>query len=96
MNRDLEATRPDPLDLSVYLCLVALTLATAASALIDRGRIVAVTAALSIAAIKAALIAFYYMHLKEEGPLIYAIVLTGITAVLILAFGILPDMAIYR
>lgn len=96
MNDTQEAHANGSIDLYVYLSLIFLTLVTAASSALEWGRILAVTAALAIAAVKATLIAFYYMHLKDEGPLTYAIVLTGLTAVAILAFGILPDMAVYN
>lgn len=89
MERDYDLTLP------VYLCLVGLTLATAASAYWGGlGRIVAITLALSIAGMKAGLIGLYYMHLKDEGGLIYGIVAVGLLMLLILAFGILPDVGL--
>ncbi len=96
MNDTQEAHANGSIDLYVYLSLIFLTLITVSSSALEWGRILAVTAALAIAAIKATLIALYYMHLKDEGPLTCAIVLTGLTAVAILAFGILPDMAVYN
>lgn len=81
-------------DLWVYLALAGLTGLTVASSFFPWARLVAVTLALAIASAKAVLIGFYYMHLREEGPLVYGIVLTGLTMVAILTFGILPDMAV--
>lgn len=80
------------LDLRIYLGLVVLTLATAASSLLHLGRLAAVGAALAVASVKAGLIGAHFMHLKDEGPVTHAIVLTGLTALIILTFGILPDM----
>ncbi|MBI4425701.1 MAG: cytochrome C oxidase subunit IV family protein [Elusimicrobia bacterium] len=85
--------RQRALDSAVFMALVALTALTIASSLFAWARIMAVTIALAIAAVKAGLIGFYYMDLKDEGPLVYGIVVTGLTALAILCFGILPDMA---
>lgn len=80
--------------LPVYLTLVALTFLTVGSFYLGLGRIFAVTIAMAIAMVKAALIAIYFMHLRDERPLIYGVVFVGILAVGILAIGILPDVAL--
>ncbi|MBI3292647.1 MAG: hypothetical protein HYZ73_07570 [Elusimicrobia bacterium] len=78
----------------VYVSLVTLTLLTIGSFFVGWGRIQSVVLALSIAATKAALIAFYYMRLRAERPLIAGIVVVGMVTVLLLALGILPDVAL--
>lgn len=45
----------------------------------------------SVAFIKAVLVALNYMHLKFEGPLIYAIAVVPPIIVLILLFALFPD-----
>lgn len=80
--------------LSVYVSLVILTGLTVASFYIGLGRLFAITLALAIASVKAALIGLYFMHLRHESRLIHGIVLIGIAAVVLLAIGILPDVAL--
>lgn len=89
-----EDSREDRLYLAIYLALLALTAATAASALAGLGPMLAVTLALGVAAMKAALIGWYFMHLSHERALIYGVAAAGVVAVVILAVGILPDIAL--
>lgn len=98
MNDELEATHSDEtVDLGVYLALLALTAATlAAGQLSHGGRVVAVSLALIVAAAKASLIGFYYMGLRRERPMMFAILAVGVLAVLALLVGILPDMTFRR
>lgn len=77
----------------VFVSLLVLTLLTLAATRLGLGRIVAIVVALSIAAMKAGLIASYFMHLRFEKPLIFGILACGLAAVGILAAGILPDLA---
>lgn len=84
----------DRLTLGVYLALLALTGVTVASALVGVGPVLAVTFAVGIAAMKASLIGWYFMHLSHERALIYGVAAVGVIAVIILAVGILPDIAL--
>lgn len=93
MNADTDAQHDDAVDLGVYLGLLALTALTVGAAFVAQGRIFAVATALTIAASKAAAIGLYYMNLRRERPLMYVIVGTGVLAVLILLFGIIPDVS---
>jgi len=97
MKNELDAHSDDVLDLGVYLALLALTGATLAASLFNHGgRIMAVAVALIIASVKASLIGFYYMGLRRERALTFAILGVGLLAVLILLVGILPDMTFAR
>lgn len=97
MKRELDAHADDALDLGVYLALIAFTGATLAASLFNHGgRIMAVAVALIIASVKASLIGFYYMGLRRERALTFAILGVGLLAVLILLVGILPDMTFAR
>ncbi len=78
----------------VYLVLLVFTILTVTVSQMNLGRSQAILIALSIAGIKAVLIALYFMHLRFEKPLIYGIVLLGIITVTILAIGIFPDIAV--
>lgn len=80
--------------LPVYLSLVTLTLLSFGSFYMGPGKIMAVAVALALATAKALLIALYFMHLKDEHPVIYGMVFVGVAAVILLAFGILPDVAV--
>lgn len=84
----------DRLVLGVYLALLALTGVTVASSLVGVGPLLAVTFAVGVAAMKASLIGWYYMHLSHERALIYGVAAAGVIAVVILAVGILPDIAL--
>lgn len=50
--------------------------------------------ALGFAAVKAALIGWFFMRLRHEGWIVRGAVLVGVFAVLVMAVGILPDIAI--
>lgn len=52
---------------AVYAALVALTAATVGAAFLDLGPLNFVVA-LAIASLKAGLVAFHFMHLKDAGP----------------------------
>ena len=92
MNND--AADEDKLYLGVYLTLLGLTALTIACSSFGFAPILGVTAALAVAATKAGLIAFYFMHLRKESALIYGVAVVGVVAVLVLAAGILPDIAL--
>ena len=93
MNKELEARSDEGLNLGVYLALLVLTGATLTASLLHLGgRIMVVSVALIIASLKASLIGFYFMGLRRERALTFAIVAIGLIAVLILLIGIVPDM----
>lgn len=84
----------DRLYLGVYLALLALTAVTVASALVGVGPLLAVTFAVGVASMKASLIGWYFMHLSHERALVYGVAAVGVIAVVVLAVGILPDIAL--
>lgn len=97
MKNEIERHSDEGLDLAVYVCLLALTGATLAASLLNHGgRIMIVAVALIIASMKASFIGFYYMGLRRESKLPWVILGVGALAVLILFFGILPDMTFAR
>lgn len=97
-NQTLEAPHlDDGINLAVYLGLLALTAATLAAGLLGyNSRLMAVSIALIIAALKASLIGFYYMDLRRERALTYVILGVSLLAVLILLVGIFPDLTFRR
>ncbi len=98
MNQTLEESRSDDgINLAIYLGLLALTAATLAAGLFaHKGRLMAVSIALIIAALKGSLIAFYYMGLRRERALTYVILSVGLLTALILLIGIFPDLTFRR
>lgn len=98
MHTPMKTTHADDgLDLAVYLGLLSLTAITLAAGLLSHhGRVLAVSVALIIAGAKASLIGFYYMGLRRERLLTWAIVAIGVLAVAILLAGILPDASFRR
>ncbi|MBI5597311.1 MAG: cytochrome C oxidase subunit IV family protein [Elusimicrobia bacterium] len=84
----------DGLYLAVYLTLLALTVVTVACSYMGFEPILGVTVAIGVAAAQAAHIGAYFMHLREEKAVIYGVAVAGVLAVLVLAAGILPDIAL--
>lgn len=76
--------------------LVSITLLSVTASRLHLGRVPAVTVALAFAAVKAFLIGWYFMRLKTAGPVPRGAVIVGIVAVLILAFGIFPDVGLFN
>jgi caa(3)-type oxidase subunit IV len=76
----------------IYVALLALTALTVSAYFGHFSRVPAILVALSIAGVKGGLIAWHFMQMKSERPMIWAIALIGITAVLIFGIGILPDL----
>jgi cytochrome c oxidase subunit 4 len=56
---------------AVFAALLALTVATVAASRLDASAPAAVTIGLAIAAVKAALVALYFMHLRHERRMIH-------------------------
>ena len=81
----------------IFVTLVALTVVTVAIALVRfQSELVNVLIALLIASIKAIFVARYFMHLKFEGKLIYAILLLPVGLCIILMCALIPDIGFGR
>lgn len=85
-----EEHRPDvKLYLKVFGALLILTVVTVGVSYIQLPHVAAITVGLAIAAIKAGLVAAFFMHLKGERALIYG--LLGLTAFFLLYLMALPS-----
>jgi cytochrome c oxidase subunit 4 len=90
----MESTHPDEVKkhvrvyITVFVALMALTLITVAVSTLHLNVAAAVTVALIIAAVKATLVAGYFMHLISERKVIYATLV--LTAVFFIALMFLP------
>jgi cytochrome c oxidase subunit 4 len=73
-----------PVYLAVAVALYILTLITVWAAGIDLGKILNTIIALSIASVKASLVALFFMHLKYESKLLWFMILIPLFLLLIL------------
>ena len=77
----------------IFGLLVVLTVVTVAVAFIEiRSEIVKVLLALAIASVKASAVAFFFMHLKFEGKLIYLILIVPLLLCVLLVVALIPDI----
>lgn len=75
---------------NVYVALMVLTAITVGLSLLHMTVVLAVAAAMIVATVKGSLVASYFMHLKDERPAIYWIlILTAIFFVCIMALPLL-------
>jgi cytochrome c oxidase subunit 4 len=73
--------------LSVFAALLVLTVVTVAVASLDLSESATVAVAVTIATLKAALVAMFFMHLKGEKPMVFwSLGLTGILFAALFAF----------
>src|SRR5688500_12710884 len=79
--------------LGIFILLCLLTVVTVAVAFVHIEReVVKVLVALTIASIKAAAVALFFMHLKFEGKLIYLILLVPVFLCIVLVVSLIPDI----
>ena len=79
----------------IFGLLVVLTIVTVAVAFIHiQSEAVKVLLALTIASIKAAFVALFFMHLKFEGKMIYFIVGVPLVLTVILVAALFPDIVV--
>ena len=76
----------------VFAWLTALTIAEIAwGVYVQEPRFLLIAGLSILAAIKAAMVGLYYMHLKYEGKVIWAVILFPIILVGVMIAGLLPD-----
>ena len=79
--------------LAIFLTLVALTILTVSVYFLHpSSELVKVLLALLIAATKASLVAYFFMHLKFEGKLIYTIFIVPLILCVLLVCALIPDI----
>ena len=79
--------------LAVFAALAILTVVTVSVTQLHLARPLAIGIAALIAVIKVTLIALFFMHLKFERGLIYAIIFVALVLVGVLALALMPDIA---
>ena len=78
---------------AIFGLLVVLTIVTVVVAFIHiEDELTKVLVALTIASIKAAFVALYFMHLKFEGKLIYLILFLPVFLCIVLVISLVPDI----
>ncbi|MFQ5876342.1 MAG: cytochrome C oxidase subunit IV family protein [Acidobacteriota bacterium] len=80
----------------IYGWLVGLLLVSLLAVYLPFSQPVTVTIIFLVAAAKAALVAAYFMHLRFERRLIYAMVLTPLTLFVIMTLTLIPDIVLNR
>lgn len=76
----------------VFAWLTALTIAEIAwGVYVQEPRFLLISGLAILAAIKAAMVGLYYMHLKYEGKLIWAVIIFPVILVGVMIAGLLPD-----
>ena len=79
--------------LAIFGLLVVLTIITVVVAFVHlESELTKVLVALTIASVKAAFVALYFMHLKFEGKLIYLILLLPVFLCVVLVLSLIPDI----
>ena len=79
--------------LAIFALLVVLTVVTVVVAFVHiQSESIKVLVALTIASVKAAFVALYFMHLKFEGKLIYLILLVPVFLCVVLVVSLIPDV----
>src|SRR5687768_11407807 len=82
---------------AIFGTLVVLTIVTVAVAFIHiESELVKVLVALAIASVKAGCVAFFFMHLKFEGKLIYTIFVVPLLLCVLLTVALIPDVLLTR
>ena len=77
----------------IFILLCLLTIVTVAVAFVHIEReFIKVLVALTIASIKGAAVAMFFMHLKFEGKLIYLILLVPVFLSIVLVISLVPDI----
>ena len=87
---------PPKVLLGVFAALLVLTFVTVAVTWVDFGRTANVWIALTIAAIKAALVALYFMHLRWDSPFNSVILIAALFFVALLIGIIVLDTSEYN
>ena len=86
----VEQARPNYVAIWVWLVVLMLAGVLAASLPLDRS--VVMSLIFGIAAVKAALVALNYMHLKSEHWLIYALAIVPVLLVVAMILVLFPDI----
>lgn len=88
----MTAERVHPHYVAIWVWLVALLLIGVLATLLPLDRSAVVGLIFAVAAVKAALVALNYMHLKSENWLIYALAVVPVLLVVAMTLVLFPDI----
>ncbi len=91
-----EAAHARPNYVAIYLWLVGLLFVSLAAVYLPFSQATTVTIIFLIAAAKAVIVAAYFMHMKFERWLIYAMVITPLLLFVIMTVTLIPDIVYNR
>ncbi|MBZ0170281.1 hypothetical protein MELA_00197 [Candidatus Methylomirabilis lanthanidiphila] len=91
----MTANRVHPNYITIWVWLVVLMLAGVLVTLLPLDKSAVVGLIFAVAAVKAALVALNYMHLKSENWLIYALAIVPVLLVVAMILVLFPDI-VYR
>lgn len=81
---------------AVWVWLVVLMIAGVVASYLPMGKNAVIVLIFAVAATKALLVALYYMHLRFESGLIYAMVIVPVVLVIGLTFLLFPDLVFHH
>ncbi len=83
-------------DIAIWIWLIVLMIVGLLVTLLPLDKSTAMSVIFAIAAVKAALVALNYMHLKSESWLICALAIVPVLLVVALTLVLLPDVVIHH
>lgn len=89
----MDSTHAEPNYMKIFWWLLALTLAEVGIIYVHMPKLALTIALITMALIKAFLVAYYFMHLKFEKWTLVAITVLPLILVVDLLLGLLPDIA---
>jgi cytochrome c oxidase subunit 4 len=93
---ELAEERAHPNYVTVWVWLVVLMAGGVLASYLPLGRSAVVGLIFVIAAVKALLVALYYMHLRFERGVIYAMAIVPVVLAVLLTFLLFPDFVLHR
>jgi len=91
-----EAAHARPNYVAIYLWLVGLLMVSLLAVYLPFSQTTTITIIFLIAAAKAVIVAAYFMHMKFERWLIYAMVITPLLLFVIMTVTLIPDIVYNR
>ncbi len=92
----MSVERAHPNYVAIWIWLVVLMIAGVLASHLPFGKSAVIFVIFLIATVKALLVALYYMHLKFERGVIYAMAIVPVVLVVILTFLLLPDFVFHH
>ena len=92
----VSAERAHPNYVAIWMWLVVLLVAGVLASYLPLGKSAVIFLIFLVATIKALLVALYYMHLRFERGMIYAMAIVPVVLVVVLTFLLFPDFVLHH